>query len=289
MVLEKYQFDGSWKPDLGLLPTDSRGDGADKEKTAEKTAKNQKEMQKLQDRLYADKREGLLIVLQAMDAAGKDSIVKHVIGGMNPQGVAVCSFKQPSREELAHDFLWRTTRCLPAYGEIAIFNRSYYEDVLVAQVHRLNRTYRMAERITQKSDRQFFENRYRHIRGYEQYLYDNSYRIVKIFLHVSKEKQKERFLERIDLPEKNWKFSHSDLKERASWEEYQRVYGEVIAETATKENPWYVIPADQKWYTRYLVSEAIVKVLREMAPEYPELAEEEKRFLKECRRELLAE
>ena len=287
MRLEKYCFDGSKKPDLKLLPASGREDGADKKQIIRKTADNQTRMQKLQDRLYADGREGLIILLQAMDAAGKDSIVKHVIGGMNPQGVDVYSFKQPSREELAHDFLWRTSKCLPRYGKIAIFNRSYYEDVLVVQVHQMNRSYRMAERIISQSDRQFFEKRYGHIRSYEQYLFENSYRIVKIFFNVSKEKQKERFLERIDMPEKNWKFSHSDLKERAMWEEYQSVYEEVIFKTATKNCPWYVIPADQKWYARYLVSEAILKTLREMNPQYPAMPEEEKRLLSECRQALL--
>ena len=289
MLLERYCFDGSKKLKLDKLPADSRRDHVDKDKILQKTVENQKEMQALQDKLYADGREGLLIVLQAMDAAGKDSTVKHVMSGVNPQGIDTFSFKQPSQEELAHDFLWRVNKCLPKYGKMAIFNRSYYEDVLVVQVHRLNEAYRMADRITKQSDKEFFEKRYRQIRNYEEYLYENSYRIVKIFLNVSKEKQKQRFLERIDEPEKNWKFSHADLKERSLWDDYHRVYQDVINETATKESPWYVIPADQKWYARYLVSEAVLKTLKEMDPQYPKMPKEEKKLLEECRRALLNE
>lgn len=289
MLLKKYCFDGKQKLDLDKLPTDSRKDSVDREKILKRTAENQKSMQELQDKLYADGKEGLIIVLQAMDAAGKDSTVKHVMSGVNPQGIDTFSFKQPGAEELSHDFLWRVNRCLPRYGKMAIFNRSYYEDVLVVQVHKMNRTYHMADRITGQKDREFFEKRYRQIRNYEEYLYENSYRTVKIFLNVSKEKQKERFMERINQPEKNWKFSHSDLKERSLWEEYHKVYQEVINETATKENPWYVIPADQKWYARYLVSEAILRTLRDMDPHYPKMPESERALLEECRSALLRE
>ena len=289
MALKDYRFDGSSKLNLKKLPTNSSKDKVDKEEILKKTEKNQLKIQELQDRLYADGREGLIIVLQAMDAAGKDSTVKHVMGGVNPQGVDVYSFKQPNSEELAHDFLWRVNRCLPQRGKMAIFNRSYYEDVLVVQVHKLNKTYHMAKRITEQSDKEFFKKRYSQIRNYEEYLYENSYRTVKIFLNVSKEKQKERFLERIDTPAKNWKFSHSDLKERALWNTYHKVYEDVINATATKENPWYVLPADQKWYTRYLVSEAVLKALEEIDPQYPKMPKEERAMLKDCREQLMKE
>ncbi len=287
MSLKEYKFDGSKKLDLSKIPTNSKKDNVDKEDILKKTKENLAKMQELQDRLYADGREGLIIVLQAMDAAGKDSTIKHVMGGVNPQGVEVHSFKQPSSEELAHDFLWRLNKCIPKRGYIAIFNRSYYEDVLVVQVYEMNKGYHIADRVIGQPTDEFFRKRYRHIRNYEDYLYENGYRIVKIFLNLSKGKQKERFLERLDTPSKNWKFSSSDLKERAMWEEYQKVYEKTINETATESNPWYVLPADQKWYTRYLVSEAIVKTLEEINPQYPELPSEEKEKLGEYRETLL--
>lgn len=271
--LEKYCFDGSRKLNLKKMPTDSKKDGVDKEKIIEKTEKNQEKIFALQDKLYAEGKEGLLIVLQARDAAGKDSTIRHVMGGVNPQGVQVYSYKQPSREELSHDYLWRCINNLPRRGMIAVFNRSYYEDVLVVRVHKLYRDYRMASRCLK--GKTFIKKRYQHIRGFEEYLYDESYRIVKIFLNVSEEKQKERFLERIRLPEKNWKFSGSDMSERELWNDYTRAYEDAVNETATPESPWYVIPADQKWYSRYLVSEAILETLQKINPQYPELPKEE--------------
>lgn len=289
MSVKKYKFDGKNKLILKKLPTDSKKDDVEKSEILAKTEENQKKITELQDRLYADGREGLIIILQAMDAAGKDSTVKHVMSGINPQGVDVISFKQPSSEELAHDFLWRVNKHIPARGKIGIFNRSYYEDVLVVQVHSMNHGYHMAERVTSQEDSVFFKKRYKHIRDYESYLYDNSYRIVKIFLNVSKEEQKRRFLERIDTPEKNWKFSSSDLKERALWDRYHEIYEDVVNETATEENPWYVLPADQKWYTRYLVSEIVRKTLEKIDPQYPVMPGEEKERLAECKAALLSE
>ena len=289
MALKDYTFDGSRKLELEKLPTNSKKDKVDKEEIIAKTKENLAKMQELQDRLYADGREGLIIVLQAMDAAGKDSTIKHVMGGVNPQGVEVHSFKTPSAEELAHDFLWRLNKCIPSRGYIGIFNRSYYEDVLVVRVYEMNKTYHIADRVIGQPTEEFFKKRYRHIRNYEEYLYENGYRIVKIFLNVSKEKQKERFLERLDTPSKNWKFSASDLKTRAMWDEYQKAYEKAVNETSTKENPWYVLPADQKWYTRYLVSEAIVKTLEEINPQYPEMPEEEKEKIEEYREALINE
>lgn len=286
MALKDYKFDGKKILHLNQLPTDSKKDGVRKDEILSLTGENQAKISQLQDRLYADGKEGLIIILQAMDAAGKDSTIKHVMAGINPQGVEVFSFKQPSGDELAHDFLWRVHKCIPVRGKIGILNRSHYEDVLVVQVHSINKTYHMADRITGQEDQEFFAKRYRHIRNFEEYLYDNSYRIIKIFLNISKKEQKKRFLDRIDIPEKNWKFSSSDMKERALWDQYHEVYEKVINATATKENPWYVLPADQKWYTRYLVSEIIRKTLEDMNPQYPVMTDENKAGLVDCRKAL---
>ena len=289
MKADRYRFDGTQPCNLHDLPCDGKQDDLDKEKILAKTARNLEEMAALQDALYADGREGLIFVLQALDAAGKDSTIKHVMGGLNPQGVRVTSFKQTNSEELSHDFLWRVHKALPSRGSIAIFNRSYYEDVLVVQVHDLQKTYKMPPRTLEGSKKEFFQKRYRQIRHYEQYLYENGYRIVKIFLHVSKEEQKKRFLQRIDNPAKNWKFSLSDVKERAHFAEYLDTFQEVIDATATPESPWYALPADQKWYTRYLVSEIVVDSLRQCCHQYPRLREDALAELKDCRTQLEAE
>ena len=286
MGLREYCFNGKREMELKSLPTDARGDGLTKKDKATYlayTEKNLARISALQDKLYAAGKEGILVVLQAMDAAGKDSTIKNVMRGVNPQGVDVISFKQPTSEELRHDYLWRVHRALPERGKIAIFNRSYYEDVLVVQVHRLQKGYVMADRCVDLPDKDFFGRRYLQIRDFEEYLYENSYRVVKIFLNVSRKKQKQRFLERIDTPEKNWKFSESDLKERAHWDEYMQAYEEAINATATKHSPWYVIPADQKWYARFLVSEVVRKTLEAADPEYPELPEEKRRDLAACK------
>lgn len=289
MGISKYKVDGDKKVKLNSFPTNSKADKVDKEEILKKTAENLQEMGLLQERLYAEGKEGLLIVLQAIDAAGKDSTIKHVMSGVNPQGVDVVSFKAPNSEELSHDFLWRIVKALPARGKIGLFNRSHYEDVLVVQVHEMNKSYKMASRVVDMDTKKFFKKRYKHIKNFEEYLYDNSYRVVKIFLNVSKDEQKKRFLERIDNPEKNWKFESGDLKERALWDEYHEVFEEMINKTASPEAPWYVIPADQKWYTRYLVSEVIVQALRDINPQYPEMPEEEKQKLAECKEILMNE
>ncbi len=289
MNAEAFCFDGSTPCDLDRLPTGAgkyRGHKAD---FAPRTAANLKQMEALQDALYADGREGLIILLQALDAAGKDGTVKHVMGGLNPQGVEVHNFKQPTAEDLRHDYLWRVNRCLPPRGSIAIFNRSYYEDVLVVRMHELFRGYRMADRVLRDSDKDFFEKRYRQIRDYEEYLYENSFRVVKIFLHLSKKEQKKRFLERIDVPEKNWKFSPDDIKERGRFDEYNKLYEQVINATASRHSPWYVLPADQKWYTRYLVSEIVVDALKQCGPHYPVLSDADRARLAESRTLLMNE
>lgn len=289
MKADQYRFDGSNPCILDKLPCDSKADKADKAEIQTRTEANLETMASLQDALYADGREGVIFVLQALDAAGKDSTIKHVMGGMNPQGVLVHSFKQPTSEELQHDFLWRVNKALPPRGSVAIFNRSYYEDVLVVQLHDLQKGYQMARRVLDEDKKKFFRKRYRQIRDYEEYLYDNSYRVVKIFLHLSKEEQKKRFLERLEKPAKNWKFSAADLRERALFEDYQKLYEEVINETASEYSPWYVLPADQKWYTRYLVSEIVVDTLKQCHPAYPRLSEDARSALAEYKAQLKAD
>ena len=289
MKADKYRFDGSRACDLRALSCDGKEDASDKDEILAQTAENLQKMAALQDAFYADGREGLIIVLQALDAAGKDGTVKHVMSGLNPQGVQVTSFKQPTSEELRHDFLWRINRALPPRGTIAIFNRSYYEDVLVVQVHDLQKSYQMADRVLADSKKTFFKKRYRQIRNYEEYLFDNSYRVVKIFLNISKKEQKKRFLERIDNPAKNWKFSAGDLAERQHFDEYLDTFEEVIDATATPESPWYALPADRKWYTRYLVSEIVLDALQQCSHTYPQLDAAAQAALKDCRTALEAE
>lgn len=287
MGLSKYKADGSHYVRLEDYPTSGKQDKADKAEILAQMQENLEKIAALQDKLYADGRESVVVILQAMDAAGKDSTVKHVMSSVNPQGIDVISFKQPTSEELAHDYLWRAVRALPTRGKMAIFNRSYYEDVLVVKVHELQKGYKMAARVTKDDD--FFEKRYRQIRDFERYLYENSYRVVKIFLHVSKDEQKKRFLERIDAPEKNWKFSRSDVTERAHWEDYMEAYEDAINATATEHSPWYILPADQKWYTRYLVSRAVLHALEACDPQYPRLPQSDAANLAQCKASLLAE
>ena len=249
-------------------------------------ADNKARIEELQDRLYAEARESVIVILQAMDAAGKDSTIRHVLGGINPTGIDVRSFKQPTAVERAHGFLWRSFSALPERGKIAVFNRSYYEECLVVRVHGLWRDYQLPSRCTHMSEKDYFEERFEDIRGFERYLWRTGNRVVKIFLNVSADKQRERFLERIDDAAKNWKFSESDLSERMEWDEYQRAYEEMIAHTATERAPWLVIPADQKWVARKLVSDALVDVLESIDPHYPELPRAQRERLSECRRAL---
>ncbi len=287
MKLEDCRYDGSGKFDLSKYPTSAKMSKKLKTEYAEKTAANTALMAELQEKLYADGREGVVIMLQAMDAAGKDSTIKHVMSGVNPQGCTVYSFKTPSKEELAHDYLWRAVKNLPQRGSIAIFNRSYYEDVLVVRVHQMQHNYAMPDRFFEGSDDAFFDARYRQIRDFEEYLYENGYRLLKVFLNIGLEEQKERFLARIDEPAKNWKFSPGDLDERALWPQYMDAFEHCIGNTSTEHAPWYVIPADQKWYARWLVSEAVVKVLQDCDPQFPTLSEAELAKMAECRERLV--
>jgi len=244
-------------------------------------------LSELQEKLYAHDRWALLLVFQAMDAAGKDSTIKHVMSGVNPQGVHVSSFKQPSPEELDHDYNWRTLKQLPERGRIGIFNRSYYEETIVVRVHK---AYLEGERIPERLvTPDIWKERYEDINAFERYASRNGIAIRKFFLHVSKDEQRKRFLKRIDEPSKNWKFSMGDVRERGHWDDYMTAYEDTIRHTATTYAPWYVVPADHKWFTRLVVAAAVIDALDEMNLEYPKVDAAKKRELAEARRLLQAE
>ena len=268
MNAKDYRFDGKEKLCLKDQFTCAEPSAKKKVLTA-LTEENMAKCALLQEKLYAAGTEGLIIAIQARDAAGKDSLIKKVFGKLNPAALEVHSFKSPSKEELSHDYLWRLVKCLPARGKIGIFNRSHYEDVLVTRVHQMEKGYAMPERVI--GDKNFYQKRYAQLKNWEEYLYENGYRMVKIFLNVSKEEQRRRFIDRMELPEKHWKLSIDDMKERALWKEYDAAYEDAINHTATEESPWYVLPADDKWFTRYLMSEILLDVLTDIAPEYPPL------------------
>ena len=240
----------------------------------------------LQEKLYADGSQSLLIILQAMDAAGKDSLIEHVFGGVNPQGCEVTSFKSPSTKEYSHDFLWRQYTALPAKGKIGIFNRSHYESVLVCRVHP---EYNLNEKTwtnVKQFDKKFWDNRYESIRNFEKHLANNGTKIIKIFLNVSKEEQKERFLDRINEEDKNWKFAEGDITERGYWDDYQKAYERAINETSTDSAPWFVIPADQKWFSRVAAIQIIIDKLEEMNLKFPKLSAKEKSALADSKAKL---
>ena len=257
----------------------------DKPRAKEALAMGTEALAELQGMLYAQDRWAVLLIFQAMDAAGKDGTIKHVMSGVNPQGCEVSSFKSPSAEDLDHDFLWRCMKCLPQRGRIGIFNRSYYEETLAVRVHPdfLERQKLPPELIT----KDIWKERLGDIRKFEQYLTHNGVVIRKFFLHVSKKEQKRRFLERLENPEKHWKFSANDIKERGFWDEYMTAYEETIQRTATKDAPWYVVPADNKWFTRVVVAAAIVETLGSLDLEYPTVSEEKLTELAAAKRTLL--
>lgn len=270
--------------------TDFTG-GLTKDKSEELLSENVNELIGLQNKFYAHNKNALLIVFQAMDAAGKDGTIKHVMSGVNPQGCQVFSFKAPSAEELDHDYMWRIMKCIPERGRIGIFNRSHYEEVLVTKVHPeilMNQQLPGVKNLKQ-IDKEFWNARYRQIKDIERYLCENGVVILKFFLHVSKEEQKERFLQRLDDETKNWKFSYSDLKERAYWDDYMKAYSDLFTHTSTKYAPWYIIPADHKWFMRYAVGKIIIEKMQEMKPNYPELKDEDKQRLVEAKNLLLNE
>jgi len=260
-----------------------------KEEGAKIIIQEKEKLRELQEKLYADGSQSLLVVLQAMDAAGKDSLIEHVFGGVNPQGCSVTSFKTPSSREYSHDFLWRHYLALPQKGMIGIFNRSHYESVLVCKVHP---EYNLSEKTwdsVEDFDEKFWENRYESIRNFEKHLSQNGTTIVKIFLNVSKEEQKKRFLDRINEQEKNWKFSSGDLSERALFDEYMKCYEEAINKTSKNEAPWYVIPADNKWFARLSAIQIIIDTLEKMDLKFPELSKEDKLGLEEAKKQLESE
>lgn len=252
---------------------------------SELLAKGIARMAELQDKLYAQDHWGLLLILQAMDAAGKDGVIKHVMSGVNPQGCQVYSFKSPSAEELDHDYLWRTARCLPERGRIGIFNRSYYEETLVVRVHPdLLDDERIPPALVTKH---IWEERFEDIRSWERYLARNGFVIRKFFLHVSRKEQKRRFLDRLQQPEKNWKFSAADLREREHWDDYMAAYQDMIANTAAAHAPWFIVPADNKWFTRLVVAAAIVDALEDLNLSYPKVDPQKRKALQAARKILL--
>lgn len=283
MKADKYIIAQNKKTDIRKLPTNSKEDKVEKDDIIAKYEANKQELIALQDKFYADGREGLIVVIQALDASGKDSAIKYVFSGMNPMGVKVHYYKAPTAEELAHDYLWRIHQNIPRRGEIAVFNRSHYEDLVTVQAEEIWKNYHMSERVLDDTKKKFFEKRYDQVNNFEEYLYENSYRMVKIFLHVSKEEQTGQLLERIELPEKNWKFRADDLKVRDKYDAYLKCFNDVINRTSTKNSPWYVLPGDQRWYTRYLITEILLNELKACKPEYPALPPEEAEKLPECR------
>lgn len=254
----------------------------DKPKAKEALKNGIEVLTELQDKLYAQDRWALLLIFQAMDAAGKDSAIKHVMSGINPQGCQVFSFKSPSNEELDHDYMWRCLKNLPERGRIGIFNRSYYEETLVVRVHeQILSKQKLPEKLKTKH---IWDERFQDIRNFEKYLSRNGIVILKFFLHVSKEEQKKRFLERIDNPDKNWKFSSTDVQERNYWNDYMKAYEDMIRNTATKQSPWYVVPADNKWFTRLVVAAAVIDALDSLDLKYPEVGEEKLKELAEAKK-----
>jgi PPK2 family polyphosphate:nucleotide phosphotransferase len=255
-----------------------------KDRAQEVLAENLADLAAVQELLYADNRYAVLMVFQAMDAAGKDGAIKHVMSGVNPQGCQVFSFKKPSDEELDHNFLWRYMKALPERGRIGIFNRSYYEDVLVVKVHpELVERQRLTE---DDQGKKFWKRRYEDINAFERHLVRNGTVVLKFFLHVSKEEQRRRFLERLERPEKHWKFSTADLHERGFWKEYVKAYEDALSATSTKWAPWYIVPADHKWITRAVVADVVTSAIRGLDLKYPELNEEQVQAINAAREQL---
>lgn len=267
-------------------------DGFESEKDATKQLEDDiKRLRKLQEKLYADDRRSVLLVFQAMDAAGKDGTIKHVMSGLNPQGCQVYSFKHPSNEEYDHDFLWRHYKALPERGRIGIFNRSHYENVLICKVHP---QYVLSERLPNINsvddiNEEFWQKRYKQIRRFEKNITQNGTVILKFFLHLSKDEQRNRFLERIDNPEKNWKFSFGDINERNYWDEYQTAYEDALSNTSLDDAPWYIVPADNKWFTRAAIANIIADKLESLDLSFPDLPKEEKDKLAAARQQLTNE
>ncbi|MBI5532368.1 MAG: polyphosphate kinase 2 family protein [Deltaproteobacteria bacterium] len=268
---------------LGKMATDDTGGIKDPKQAEERLAKGVKKLAEMQDMLYAHDKYGILLIFQAMDAAGKDSTIKHVMSGVNPQGCQVYSFKNPSAEELDHDFMWRVMKCMPERGRIGIFNRSYYEETLVVRVHP---EFLDKQKLPKECTKDIWKKRFRDINNIEQYLVDNGILPIKFFLNVSRDEQLKRFLKRLDNSHKNWKFSDSDCKERDLWDKYHDAYEDMLINTSTKHAPWYVIPADHKWFMRMAVSEIIVERLSELDLHYPKVDATKREELDRVREQL---
>ncbi len=286
MDISRFIVPEEGKCDLSEIKTDSTGKFKSKEKAEESLAANVLLMAEQQEKLYAQDKYALLILFQGMDTAGKDGAIRHVMTGLNPQATQVSSFKQPSVEELDHDYLWRASKRLPERGCIGIFNRSWYEEVLVVRVHDLIGTQKLPkDRITEN----IWQERYHQIRNYEKYLFENGIIPVKIFLHISKDEQKKRLMERIENKSKNWKISDADIKERAFWDQYQSCYSDALKETSTKHSPWYVVPSDKKWYSRLVISEIIIQTLKNLKLRYPTVTQAQLKLLDEYKKALTEE
>ena len=290
-AIEKMLVKPGKKISLKDYQTDFKQKGVEKEEGEALLKAGIEQLAEMQDILYAHNEHSLLVVIQAMDAAGKDSAVKHVMRGLNPTGVKVTPFKAPTHQEYEHDYLWRHNLALPGRGEIGIFIRSHYENVLVTRVHP---QYVLNERMpgvdtVKKVDKALFKQRFRQINDWERHLHENGTTIIKIFLHVSKEEQKKQFLERIDDPAKNWKFSMGDLKERALWEDYMQAYEDVFNHTSTPEAPWYIVPADDKWFARLSIAAIIRREFERLDISYPKLTAQQTEELAEARKILMAE
>jgi PPK2 family polyphosphate:nucleotide phosphotransferase len=271
---------------LSKIKTDDTHSYKSKEDALSHLEKNIGKLDELQAKLYAESKYGVVILIQAMDTAGKDGAIKHVMSGLDPQGTTVFSFKQPSSLELRHDYLWRASTHLPERGQIGIFNRSYYEEVLVVRVHNLILHQNLPDKLISDD---IWKERYRQINDYERYLYENGFILIKLFLHISKEEQKQRLLDRIDDKAKNWKFSDADLKEREYWEHYMTCYEKMLESTNTTHNPWYIIPSDKKWFARLVISEIIVKQLENLGLAFPVLDGKQMEALDVCKKKLLGE
>lgn len=283
--LDAIRIHPGHKPNLSSRPTSIDPVYSSKTEYRKMLAEHVEQLSRLQNILYADNRYAVLLIFQAMDAAGKDSVIKHVMSGVNPQGCQVYSFKHPSASEIEHDFLWRTNCALPERGRIGIFNRSYYEEVLIVRVHpEIFEKQNIPPELTNHG--KIWEHRYRSIVNLEQHLHANGTRIVKFYLHLSKEEQRKRFIDRIDAPEKNWKFSAADLEERQYWDKYMDAYELCLRETSTREAPWYVVPADDKKNARLIVSHIVLDTLESLNLNYPETSPERRKELLEIRKRL---
>ena len=271
---------------LSKFKTDDTNSIKSKEDALSRLDKNLEKLNDLQSKLYAESKYGVVILIQAMDTAGKDGAINHVMSGLDPQGTTVFSFKQPSPLELRHDYLWRANIHLPERGQIGIFNRSYYEEVLVVRVHDLIKNQNIPDKLITDD---IWKDRYRQINDYERYLSENGFVVIKLFLHISKEEQKQRLLDRIDDKSKNWKFSQADLLEREYWEKYMECYEKMLENTNTSHNPWYIVPGDKKLYARLVISEIIVKHLEKLDLAFPELDSKQMEELEACKKKLLEE